>query len=1159
VIKVKRAMTDIDKKDHLLSPVLQVVTVLNPEYVASIDAGDIHVRELSRTHQGPHHIIHRNASWSSRPVLLLSPAAPDLLAVACGSQIWVFDLRLTSAEAVLLKGNGRIVRTLAWHPRKPELLAVGTIDGNISLWCLHDGSRPYRSIKSRRSACSHLAFDPSSDHCVAATFADQLVLWTGQAEPHVYAFDSDASEVISLYWDPKDVERLSVFFADGRLLILSIGRQIHNDQESADLAGLDFYRGDVDAEEAVFGGATNLKIQASRHHFTSSLRQVLVLGPSSFLALSDESDTLVLCTLGRSADGLQEVWTLHVNPAIDAFTVRSSDGDIEVVTCSAGLFDTYTVPSEVAELMPRPSRGRSRSRSMRTISDAGTMTTDRILHHFARGKRPNVRSSGQYMQPHLRLRGKRSTWTSQFDTPPTQSMTSSLELPQREKSGDGSSMPFLSPSIPARRPSTHLMPQIDESLHLSPLAGASFDTLHSSAVHDSDSDDEAFPSSSNIKEGVLPEKVNVPLPRTCGAQFTRSGDLLLFMPFKVKPAEVVVGQDVPEPGSAEDQFSELSRIFPAFGNIKSVRINRSGAASIDHTAFATSLSHDSNAAHQLSSFESRLSWKSKQSNFAVLANSVHPKVVLQVYQRSMLQAPSRPDFHYQIFSTLGEHYHEVCEKNAINAGLASLVQYEDLLRTLALIFHAQQNAPHTHKAKAELGRGKFLARADGSSSHAQVPLRSAFVTVQADWLNHSFGSAWAIGKLLQWIETQADIQLLAKTSALLLASNKASLKFNTPSTAPHNGSVPGLVFDPSSPASSTIGKSTAFPALQPRLAPHKEQNEESPTKTLGSRTSSRNPSQPTTPYLDSLASTPPLNFSPFSKQGQRLSTPGSVSPEHSRSSFSAAVRSYAQSITDKFPAYSSSPPLKKAGTSPNGELSSSLPIGSWSKSVSFASTAKPASEARRGSNWTQEDPERDVDAIANDMSFATKPSGARAVSVSYKNQGSFYDETMQGPPAQFLTPELKLKCAIWCGAYAETLRSQQLPIDAAELEKLASLDSVKAKSRKKSFYRTIPRKSPARDASLCSICYTVICGARQFCPDCLHASHPVCFGLVLAGAVAADFRCPTGCGCNCTLNAGIGPGESDAISSHLLPANGPINFSKRVSFSEHRHVPIVAA
>jgi hypothetical protein len=181
------------------------------------------------------------------------------------------------------------------------------------------------------------------------------------------------------------------------------------------------------------------------------------------------------------------------------------------------------------------------------------------------------------------------------------------------------------------------------------------------------------------------------------------------------------------------------------------------------------------------------------------------------------------------------------------------------------------------------------------------------------------------------------------------------------------------------------------------------------------------------------------------------------------------------------------------------------------------------------------------------------------VTLSYKNKESFYDESLQGLPMQLLPSELGSKCAIWCGAYAETLRSQQLPIKAAELEKLSITETEMPPYEKKPFYKTIPRKDSARETSLCSVCRTVISGAKQFCSDCLHASHPACFGLVLVDANLADFRCPTGCGCNCTVNTGKESQEGDAISSHLIPAGGPITFSKRVSFSEHGRLSEVNA
>jgi hypothetical protein len=990
-----------------------------------------------------------------------------------------------------------------------------------------------------------------SDDGIAVAFQDQLVVWVGQSRPRAYAFAGEFSEIICLHWDATANGRLLVFFAAGHFLSFDICDQLEHNQSQAGMNGEGEDRVDEYEEGIASEQPSTMESPPFRHHFAFPVKEVLVLRPSLFLILSRDNNNLVLFQFGHDVSSLYEVWSLHCDSTIDELTIRNSDGNVEVIYCSAGIFHAHVVPSDVADLMQCSLTHSGQSRPGRPIRP-GTMSAERVFYPFAQYEQSSLarRGSSKHLtQPNLHIYGDRPARASEFETPPTQSMTSSLELPRSVKAGDETSMPFLSPSIPARRSSTHLMPQIDESLQLDPLTQASFGTLDSSAAHDSDSDDEAYPSNVINKERILPKENNVPLPRTCGAQFSRCGELLVFMPFKAKPATEHIEQDADEPPAAEDQFSELSRIFPAFGNIKSVRVNRSGVASMDRAAFIGSLSYDSNTARQLSSFESRASWKSRHPVSAGMAGGaqVWPKIVLKVHQRPQEEL----GIQYQVFQKPGEHFHDVCEHNAASATRAGMPDYADLLRTLALIFQVHRTSRSTRQLGAESGSKTSIISATHGVSAAQSHEKPSSFDVRADWSNHPFGSAWAIGNILQWIERQGDVPLLANTSALLLASTNTILANDVRNIAPRVVVPPGLRFDPSSPVASAAAKSPAVPALLPRPESHRGQHQESPTKTFGSRTSSRNPSQPTTPYLDSSASSPPLNFSPFSKQGPRLSASGSVSPEHSRSSFSAAVRSYAQSITDKFPVYSSSPPFKKAGTSPNGELSSSLPIGSWSKSVSFASTTKNAADVRRGSTWTQDDPERDDNEDGDGIFAAHSNSDRTTVTLSYKNEGSFYDESLQGLSMQSLPSELRSKCAIWCGAYAETLRSQQLPIKAAELEKLSSIETEKPLFEKKPFYKTIPRTGTAHEALLCSVCYTVISGAKQFCSDCLHASHPTCFGLVIADIDSADFRCPTGCGCNCTIITGRESQESDAISSHLMPAGGPISFSKRVSFSEH--------
>jgi hypothetical protein len=292
-------------------------------------------------------------------------------------------------------------------------------------------------------------------------------------------------------------------------------------------------------------------------------------------------------------------------------------------------------------------------------------------------------------------------------------------------------------------------------------------------------------------------------------------------------------------------------------------------------------------------------------------------------------------------------------------------------------------------------------------------------------------------------------------------------------------------------------------------------------------------------------------------QSNMLPTAGSSSPEQQRSSFSAAARSYAQSVTDKIASsFGTSPPVRKTGTSPgtSNELSTSFPGGSWpGKSVSFATTA--TSDTTRGSLLSSsydtklEGAAYDSDRTIEDANMPYLPrSPGGPIAMTLKNQDQFADEVSGCARVKLIPDDLFAMTRLWCQYYAEQLRSWDLLFQAAELEKVAGITSTMPPSpsgTELSDNGPLLESTKRSGSRICSICHSSTSSVEQICPSCLHCSHVSCLAQYGQDLELMEFTCPTGCGCACS---DLWYAEQEWIRSpEVRPA-----FKKKTSFTDPR-------
>nr|POE59064.1 putative rwd, ring finger and wd repeat-containing protein c11e3.05 [Quercus suber] len=368
-----------------------------------------------------------------------------------------------------------------------------------------------------------------------------------------------------------------------------------------------------------------------------------------------------------------------------------------------------------------------------------------------------------------------------------------------------------------------------------------------------------------------------------------------------------------------------------------------------------------------------------------------------------------------------------------------------------------------------------------------------------------------------WAEQRADIHMLAYISAILC---QPEVEAPTIAQQAVLTKLPSFGKDFSAdveqrPPSHGPFRSIHLPPTNFGLSTYLD---ETPAKSRpGSTASSRNPSLPTTPLFDPSSSTPPFAFPGLSRHSSRISASGSASPEHHRSSFSAAAKYYAQSITDKISSYGSSPPLKRMGVSPSAnETSSSLPAGIWSKTVSFASAVSTTKDSQLSRSFTAGEDGYDSDKTIDEASLPHTPrSNQGEVTIKMKSNGLFCDERSGGAKSSLIPMSLVVKTAIWRQHYAEQLRVWGLWMQAAELEKISRL-SVDSPMGECLHEGPVLARVPDRRQPSCSICLSMVNGLQQACPRCLHITHLACLIDYVHVLGEERFTCPASCDCVCT-------------------------------------------
>jgi WD40 repeat protein len=1186
------------------------VAAINSQYAAWLEGGIYNIQKLASQDEPKQRLPIYAQDLHSRPLLALSSVRPSELAVAAGARIQVWDLNIQACK-YSLPGIGRTVTALKWSPLDSNVLATGSVDGSICIWDLRASDRPIRRVRASRAPCTGIIFSAADRYSVACIQERQVSIWdlTQHSLYPVRSIRTRGSKFYSAAWDPETPGRLVVATDECQLKLYDVSTpNKHYDAESSSSSNEEESQS-IKSMQADISLIWVAKIESAVQH-------VDFLNSQTICALAWHGYKVSLYEIVDKGNHVSGIYSHHFDRKVDAVYVKVQSGTGIISWVGEHSSQTVDLPVTVLEQLGSLFRNfvtssfKSSDENGAVIPSEGLMNGNALsstiptmkpisIFSYHRVSSGLSRTSNQLQLKQRPRHGKSlsrdshcqkgtSKGSAEPSTPPIdQSMKSSLELPKSNELDSTPSMPFLSPSIPSRHSPNDLPSLEDSTLSLPPLAAPIFDSASASKPNFSlesrdsdDSDDETFIEGIEGSTTFMPGGINVPLPKACGALFAPNGQLLTFFPPKLRPnsaqGRTILAEH--EPNGRRRKAHRVSRVFPSFGNFGAGASSReTGDESSSSELYGSSVQSDEQWPQitlPQASFQSQQSWRTKASTPKVGygVQTEQANIIINVYEindvSTLCTSQRVLAKQYRILPNASESRADMCDYNSAAAQAAGLQDTAYIWDLIAMLL--SDKVPLQLLSDESSGRDVLVVARNAKTltrSDSGVNLRNNADGMhsfgQLRWAGSPFGASWLVRSALEWAEQRSDIQLLACICAILTDAQRTAMQSRSATGSRRldastslNGYMTGIT--PQRQRSSNRAD-PPIPVLRTNSFANSSSVYESPVKAhRSSNTSSRNVSQPTTPYLESNSSTPPFSLS-LSRQGTHLSTSGSASPELHRSSFSAAAKYYAQSITDKFASYGTSPPTKRTGTSPgtSNELSVSVPSGSWSKSVSFAMSSTTTDTTRESFlSRSYDDPSHDHmygnDIMVEDDSLAYQPRDpAGVIQVAMTNTEMFSDEVSGAARSSLIPEDMAAKTAAWCQYYAEQLRSWGLHLQAAELEKIMDIKNtcllpsgvqvVDAESQM--------RGSSSRDHGVertCAICFTVIWLMELLCPLCHHVTHLNCLEEYI-NTDETSFECPTSCGCEC----------SDVVFAvqniqNTSPQTRPHNKKRMLSYTDPR-------
>jgi hypothetical protein len=1120
----------------------------NRDYVAFAKSGVIYVGKLDAGNYERRCGSLRQHSFGLHPILALSPLRTNLLAISIGSRTCIWDVRHDELKYTI-HASERSVTSLAWSNHDADLLALGHIDGHISVWDLSHLTKPKHVWSAGTAQCHFLAWSLADSSRLAACCGLTMSIWNNDNPCDQSTRRCDLEhQADRILWRPHLGNDLITLTLDGTYEEWSTNNIKSASRESDECQDHDLF-GDLEDLESYDIAPLN------RGDFVPA-SQVHAIGSTAILMLARHGRHIRLYRDLQSAENDEPIWDKQLMSRIEHVAIVVEEDAVLIIAAGFQGMERLSIPSAAREQLGEVAscvtgkQDMDQPETQQLVKDSKPPSKMRPIPVSAgprvhkSDRHPQTSRTDMLLMPPARpatAPSEQKNMKTHAAVSPRQAMASSLELPKLDD--EESPMPFLSPTIPSQRPSPSTIPTLSDDITLPPPESESFGSLPSTAMNDSDSDDETFDGDALKGSGTLmmPGAANVPLPKSCGAFFSPNGQLITYFPPKARVRSMEI--DGFSSSQPEERSTKASRLFPLFGNLsmEARDYEDSDTESMSTSTQGDTASDDSTKIEPFSfSSHGEQSWSERLENMQPLprlAAGEQPVVVSVRDVNELIHFRPELAHSYKLSCDSEEAAGRVSLENADVARAAGLDDLANVWCLLGLLL--QDRLPEDLLTAADVDITTAARRAsrlirNNSGLRPSTRRQSSAMSVSHKSQSKA-GASWLVSQIFIWTELRADVQMLACLSAILLSSAQSKPR----PTKTHvvlsdsRSSLPVSDYFADGASHNSHPSILRTPILQHVVDTSREGSflTHSPAKPpRSSHVSSRDPSQPTTPYVDSLSSTPPFPFPKLSRQGSRLSASGSASPEHHRSSFGAAAKFYAQSITDKISSYGTSPPARRFGTSPNNELSSSLPVvGSWSKSVSFASGVDFGN--RHSAHIAPDDDGYDSDRTIEDTSLPHTPKRyGGPVMFTLKNTSAFLPSKDPQPQNQqqqqhpLLSPLLAAKARIWTRHYAEQLRRMGLQVRSAELDNIAATSTTTGSAADSTTQRNkhtgiAPKTTTAK--ATCSICYCKIQGVQQLCSLCLHTTHLSCLKGFVDGWSSGDdeeeMECPSGCGCSCAM------------------------------------------
>ena len=295
----------------------------NRAYVAFVDSGSICVGRLDspgtfeeRCSALPPH------AFGLAPILALSPLRTGLLAISAGSRTSIWDI-VSDTLKYVIHASERSVTSSAWSHHDPDLIALGHIDGHVSLWNLDQLTRPKHVWSVGVSQCHLLSWSTAAPSKLAACCGQTISICDSDysRESHIRCYDLDYRPE-SIFWRPNSRSRFMTISPNGIIEEWSTTKP-NESLESSD-----------DEDQDLFGDFEDLRPRRRTPIDLGSIStgsSIYVLGDNAVLVLAPHGRSMRLYKDLLSTENDESIWDKQLMGRFEYVVIIPFEDAIDVI------------------------------------------------------------------------------------------------------------------------------------------------------------------------------------------------------------------------------------------------------------------------------------------------------------------------------------------------------------------------------------------------------------------------------------------------------------------------------------------------------------------------------------------------------------------------------------------------------------------------------------------------------------------------------------------------------------------------------------------------------------------------------------------------------------------------------------------------------------